>query len=203
MPGASASDDPDPPSTAVAPTIGPFLGYTRIAYFSMEIALDPAMHTYSGGLGVLAGDTARASADLELPMVFVTLVSRQGYIRQAITGDGHQLESADPWTPEHHAVPLRAKVAVVIECREVWVRPWLYKLESALGNPVPILLLDTDLPENAPDDRRITDALYGGDDVYRLKQEVVLGIGGLRILQALGFHIGTYHLNEGHAALLA
>ena len=92
---------------------------------------------------------------------------------------------------------------MIIECREVWVRPWLYKLESALGNPVAVLLLDTDLPENAPEDRGITDALYGGDDVYRLKQEIVLGIAGLRVLQALGFQIGTYHMNEGHAALLA
>ena len=202
-PAPNPSAEPGSPATPPAPTIGPFLGSTRIAYFSMEIALDPAIHTYSGGLGVLAGDTARASADLELPMVFVTLISRQGYLSQAIGEDGRQVESADPWPPERHAVPLRAKVAVVIEGREVWVRPWLYRLESALGNPVPVLLLDTDLPENSAEDRGITDTLYGGDDVYRFKQEIVLGIGGLRILQALGFQIGTYHLNEGHAALLA
>ncbi|HSE12608.1 MAG TPA: alpha-glucan family phosphorylase, partial [Rudaea sp.] len=186
-----------------APTIGPFLGYTRIAYFSMEIAVRVEMHTYSGGLGVLAGDTARAAADLELPMVFVTLLCRKGYLRQEINADGVQVESPDPWPIERYAMPLRAKVAVIIEGREVWVRPWLYRLDSALGNPVPVLLLDTDLPENAADDRRITDTLYGGDDVYRLKQEIVLGIAGLRILQALGFQISTYHLNEGHAALLA
>lgn len=192
------SNLPEPP-----PTIGPFLGYTRIAYFSMEIAVRVEMHTYSGGLGVLAGDTARAAADLELPMVFVTLLCRMGYLRQEIDVDGAQVESADPWPPERYAIPLRAKVAVIIEGREVWVRPWLYKLESALGNPVPVLLLDTDLPENAADDRRITDTLYGGGDVYRLKQEIVLGIAGLRVLQALGFQISTYHLNEGHAALLA
>jgi glycogen phosphorylase len=184
-------------------TIGPFLGHTRIAYFSMEITLRQEIHTYSGGLGVLAGDTARASADLRLPMVFVTLLSRQGYMRQTIDQDGWQQESADPWDPETYAVSLRAKVAVIIDSREVWVRPWLYRLESAFGDPVPVLLLDTDLPENAAEDRRITDTLYGGDDFYRLKQEVILGIAGLRILQALGFQIATYHLNEGHAALLA
>jgi len=195
--------DPLNNTTPVVPTIGPFLGHSRIAYFSMEIALRAEMHTYSGGLGVLAGDTARASADLELPIVFVTLLCREGYLRQEIDAFGNQVESADPWLPKLYAVPLRAKVAVIIEGREVWVRPWLYKLEGALGNPIPILLLDTNLPENAADDQRITDALYAGDDVYRLKQEIVLGIAGLRILQALGFQIATYHLNEGHAALLA
>jgi glycogen phosphorylase len=185
------------------PTIGPFLGATRIAYFSMEIAIRPEMHTYSGGLGVLAGDTARSCADLELPAVFVTLVSRMGYLRQEIGPGGEQIEHADPWAPEKFATPLRAKVAVLIEGREVWVRPWLYVLTSAIKHTVPVLLLDTDVHENAAQDRRITDSLYGGDDAYRLKQEVVLGIGGLRILQALGFKIRLYHLNEGHAALLA
>lgn len=186
-----------------AATIGPYLGHTRIAYFSMEIALRPEMHTYSGGLGVLAGDTARASADLALPMVFVTLLCRQGYLRQEINASGAQADHADPWSPEDYATPLRAKVAVVIEGREVWVRPWLYPLASPKGNTIPVLLLDTDLPENREDDRAITDRLYGGDETYRLKQEIVLGIGGLRLLQAVGFRITTYHLNEGHAALLA
>lgn len=183
-------------------TIGPYLGHIRIAYFSMEIALRPEIHTYSGGLGVLAGDTARASADLGLPIVFVTLLCRQGYLHQKIDESGRQLDSPDPWSPEDYATPLRAKVAVVIEGREVWVRPWLYPLESPKGTTVPVLLLDTDLPENRPEDRSITDVLYGGDETYRLKQEIVLGIGGLRLLPALGFRITTYHLNEGHAALL-
>lgn len=185
-------------------TIGRYLGPTRIAYFSMEAALQPEMHTYSGGLGVLAGDTARSAADLELPAVFVTLISRQGYLRQEIDADGWQIEHPDPWTPEAFATPLRAKVAIPIGERDVWVRPWLYVLGSPIGHSVPVLLLDTDLEENHPDDRRITDRLYGGDDAYRLKQEIVLGIGGLRLLSALGFSgIHSYHLNEGHAALLA
>ncbi|HEX4571641.1 MAG TPA: alpha-glucan family phosphorylase [Dongiaceae bacterium] len=188
---------------AVATTIGPYLGSTDIAYFTMEIALRAEMHTYSGGLGVLAGDTARSCADLELPIVFVSLISRQGYLRQEITASGDQIEHPDPWSPEAFATPLRAKVAVLIEGREVWVRPWLYVLASGPGLDVPVLLLDTDLHENAVEDRRITDTLYGGDQTYRLKQEIVLGIGGLRILQALGFDIRRYHMNEGHAALLA
>jgi glycogen phosphorylase len=186
-----------------ATTIGPYVGSTDIAYFTMEIALRPEMHTYSGGLGVLAGDTARSCADLELPIVFVTLIHRQGYLRQEINGNGDQIEHPDPWTPEDFATPLRAKVACLIEGREVWVRPWLHVLASGPGLDVPVLLLDTDLHENAPEDRRITDTLYGGDQTYRFKQEIVLGIGGLRILQALGFDIRRYHMNEGHAALLA
>ena len=193
---AGAADGP-------AWTIGPFLGPTRVAYFTMEIALQPEVHTYSGGLGVLAGDTARACVDLELPVVFVSLISRRGYLRQAIDAEGRQQEAEDPWTPEQFATPLRAKVAVILEHREVWVRPWLYMLRNAQGQRVPVLLLDTDLDENRADDRRLTDRLYGGDKVYRFKQEVVLGIGGLRVLQALGFKIQTYHMNEGHAAFLA
>ncbi len=175
---------------------------SRIAYFSMEIALRPEIHTYSGGLGVLAGDTARTAADLDLPMVFVTPVSRSGYVRQEIAESGAQLSNPNPWSPEDFAEPLPHMAAVRIEGRSVWVRPWLYALECPLGHSVPVLLLDTDLQENAPEDRRITDVLYGGDDAYRLKQEIVLGIGGQLILRALGFRIEKFHLNEGHAALL-
>src|ERR1700722_1379415 len=157
------------------------------------------MHTYSGGLGVLAGDTARSAADLDLPMVFVSLISRPGYLRQEIDHDGQQIEHPDPWQPHDFATPLRAKVALQIGPREVWVRPWLVVVESPLSHKVPVLLLDTDLEENHPEDRRITDRLYGGDAAYRLKQEIVLGICGVRMLAALGFAIQTYHLNEGHA----
>ena len=183
-------------------TILPFVQRTSIAYFSMEIALRPEIHTYSGGLGVLAGDTARSCADLELPVVFVTLASRAGYLRQEIAVDGSQVGHDDPWNPAEWAAPLDAMIAVQIEGRSVWIRPWLYVVTCPIGHQIPVLLLDTDLDQNAPEDRRITDRLYGGDDVYRLKQEIVLGIGGVRLLQALGFSIATYHLNEGHAAFL-
>jgi glycogen phosphorylase len=180
----------------------PFLQRTSIAYFSMEIALRPEIHSYSGGLGILAGDTARSCADLELPVVFVTLASRAGYLRQEFAADGSQVAHDDAWSPAEWAFPLEAMIAVGIEGRPVWIRPWLYVITCPIGHQVPVLLLDTDLDQNAPEDRKITDHLYGGDDVYRLKQEIVLGIGGVRLLQALGFGIETYHLNEGHAAFL-
>ncbi|MGC2411398.1 MAG: alpha-glucan family phosphorylase [Stellaceae bacterium] len=181
----------------------PFTRRVRIAYFSMEIAVRPEIHTYSGGLGILAGDVARACADLNLPVVLVTLLSREGYFRQEIDAEGHQVEHPDPWDPASFMVPLGAMVAVEIERRMVWIRPWLYLLTSPLGHAVPVLFLDTDLSENAAADRTITHNLYGGDQAYRLAQEMVLGIGGVRILRALGFEIGTYHMNEGHSALLA
>ena len=175
---------------------------THIAYFSMEVALRPEMHTYGGGLGVLAGDTARSCADLELPVVFVTLLSRAGYLRQEIDSDGRQVDGPDPWELGPWVEPLGAKIAVRIEGHEVWVRPWLHLLKGGTGFQIPVLLLDTELDENAASDRELTDRLYGGDEAYRLKQEIVLGIGGFRLLRALGFEIHTYHLNEGHSALL-
>lgn len=175
----------------------------RIAYFSMEIALADEIPTYSGGLGVLAGDTVRTAADMELPMVAVTLVSRNGFFRQGFSEAGEQLEHPDPWQPSEHAKPLRAMVAVPIEGHDVWLRSWLYVHESPLGSRVPVVLLDTDCESNGADDRRITDDLYGGDTRHRLKQEIVLGIGGLRMLQAVGVAVEHYHMNEGHSALLA
>src|SRR3954469_8562368 len=180
-----------------------FTQRSRIAYYSMEIALCAEIHTYSGGLGILAGDTVRSCADLELPVVFVTLVSRAGYLRQSIDAQGRQVEQPDPWEPERWAQPLGAKIAVTIEGRDVWVRPWLYRHKGTLGYEIPVLLLDTVLDENTPEDRNICRTLYGGDDAYRLDQEIVLGIGGYRLLRALGFEIETYHMNEGHSALLA
>ena len=102
----------------------------RIAYFSMEVALRPEIHTYSGGLGILAGDTARSAADLEIPLVVVTLISQAGYIQQKIDENGEQVQYPDPWQPEDWAQPLRAKISINIEGREVWVRPWLYILSG-------------------------------------------------------------------------
>ncbi|HEX4974153.1 MAG TPA: alpha-glucan family phosphorylase [Steroidobacteraceae bacterium] len=179
-----------------------FIYEPRIAYFSMEIALRTEIPTYAGGLGILAGDTVRSAADLGLPIVAVSLVSRAGYFRQEIDTQGRQLDRPDPWDPSKWARPLEAKVAVPIEGRQVWVSAWLYELESQSDSRQPVLLLDTDLAENAPADREITHYLYGGDDAYRLKQEIVLGIGGVRLLRALGFEVRQYHMNEGHSALL-
>ncbi len=183
-------------------SLRPYLQRTRIAYLSMEIGIRPEMHTYAGGLGVLAGDVARSAADLELPMVFVTLASRQGYLRQEIDPEGRQVDHPDPWEPAAWATPLDAMVAVRIEGRPVWIRPWLHELTCPTGNTVPVVLLDTELEQNDIRDRPITSRLYGGGEADRLKQEAVLGLGGERVLHALGFEIETYHLNEGHAAFL-
>lgn len=179
-----------------------FIHEPRVAYFSMEIALRNEMPTYAGGLGILAGDTMRSATDLELPMVAVNLMSRAGYFRQEIDAQGRQLEHPEIWDPRRWAQPLDAKIAVPIDGRTVWIGAWLYVLEGSMGGRQPVLLLDTDLNENSGDDREITHYLYGGDNVYRLKQEIVLGIGGVRLLQALGFTIRHFHMNEGHSALL-
>ena len=177
-----------------------FIHEPRIAYFSMEIALRSDIPTYSGGLGILAGDTVRSAADLGLPLVAVSLVSR--HFVQSFDPRGRQIEREAPWEPSLAARLLDAKIAVPIEGRAVWVGAWLYVHEGELGAREPVLLLDTDFAENEPRDREITHHLYGGDDAYRLKQEIVLGIGGARLLQALGFKIRKYHMNEGHSALL-
>jgi len=182
--------------------LAPITARERIAYFSMEVALRPEIPTYSGGLGVLAGDLLRSAADLEIPMVGVSLVSRRGYFTQSLTAEGHQLEAAQNWEPERVCEPLGAKVSVEVGGSEIWIRAWLYLVEGHFGEELPVLLLDTDLAENAPADRELTHFLYGGDASYRLKQEIVLGIGGVRLLRALGFRIRKYHMNEGHAALL-
>lgn len=179
-----------------------FIHDSQTAYFSMEIALLNDIPTYSGGLGILAGDTMRSAADLELPMVAVSLISRLGYFKQLIDNEGYQTEQSNKWEPSTCAKPLNAKVAVDIEGHPVWIRGWLYVLKGKMNGRQPIILLDTDLDENNADDRQITNNLYGSGVSYRLKQEIVLGIGGVRILQALGFNITQYHMNEGHSALL-
>jgi len=168
----------------------------------MEIAIEADIPTYSGGLGMLAGDMLRSAVDLAIPMVGVTLVSRSGYFHQCLSPEGRQTEAPETWNPATKARRLNAKVAVTIEQREVWIAAWLLTVAGHLGNELPILLLDTDLDENSSDDRHITDTLYGGDVTYRLKQEIILGIGGVRMLGALGFQIQKYHMNEGHAAFL-
>ncbi len=182
--------------------VWPFTRDARVAYFSMEIALAPDIPTYSGGLGVLAGDMVRSAADLDIPLVAVTLVSRAGYFRQSIGAAGEQLESPDNWDPAARAVPLHCRTCVAIEQRDVWISGWLYVVECAMGARTPVILLDADLPENAPQDRELTNNLYGGDSRYRFKQELLLGIGGVRMLAALGLRIRHYHMNEGHSALL-
>lgn len=176
---------------------------TGIAYFSMEIALESDIPTYAGGLGVLAGDTVRSAADLKVPLVAISLASRKGYFTQKLNIKGEQTELPSEWEPSKRAEELPVRTTVKIEDRDVQVRAFHYPVSSPKGGDVPVLLLDTDLEANQRSDREITHYLYGGDLEYRLKQEIVLGVGGVRILNALGFKIRRYHMNEGHSALLS
>jgi len=174
-----------------------------IAYFSMEIAVEPAMPTYSGGLGVLAGDTVRAAADLKIPMVGVTLLHRKGYFRQRLGPNGWQAEEPQTWAIEAFLEEMPNRAAVTVEERKIYLRSWRYEVRGSGGFRVPVYFLDAYLPENSEWDRTLTDFLYGGDPHYRLCQEVILGIGGVRMLRALGHHnIERFHMNEGHASLL-
>jgi starch phosphorylase len=176
----------------------------RIAYFAMEVALERDIRTYSGGLGVLAGDTLRSAADLAVPVVAVTLLHRQGYFRQELDAEGRQHEVPHAWPVAERLEHLDATVHVKVGSREVRLGAWLYRVRGVGGHEVPVYLLDADLEQNHPVDRKLTDHLYGGDDRYRLGQEAVLGLGGMRLLHALGHdEILKYHINEGHSALLA
>jgi glycogen phosphorylase len=175
----------------------------KIAYFSMEIGVRNEIPTYAGGLGILAGDTIRSCADLNIPVVAVTLISRRGYFRQELDSRGRQIEHPQEWDPSRFMTLLDQKVAVKIGGHDVAVSAWLYRVQSLSGMVVPVIFLDTDVIGNSPGDREITYYLYGGDQRYRLKQEMVLGIGGVRMLRALGFRVRKYHMNEGHSSLLA
>ena len=174
----------------------------KIAYFSMEIGVHNDIPTYSGGLGVLAGDTIRSGADLKLPMVAVTLMSRKGYFTQEIDSTGKQIEHAAVWNPADYMKLLPYRATVQIEGKDVQVQTWLYNVKSLTGGSIPVFFLDTNLPANTPENREITAHLYGGDKAYRLKQEIVLGLGGVRMLHAMEFEIKKYHMNEGHASFL-
>src|ERR1700691_4548344 len=182
---------------------GEYPGHSgMVAYFSMEIAITPAMPTYSGGLGVLAGDTLRAAADMGLALVAVTLAHRKGYFKQRLDDNGVQREEDQPWDLEDRLTAEEPVVTVLIDGRTVAIRAWRHDMVGITGHTIPIYLLDTDLEQNDPLDRALTDHLYGGDGDYRLRQEAVLGIGGARILEALCYRPQVYHLNEGHASLL-
>jgi len=175
----------------------------RVAYFSMEIGLSADVPTYSGGLGVLAGDTIRAAADLKVPMVAVTLLHRKGYCRQILDAEGNQTEEPVDWRVEDLLTPLPARTSVMLEGREVHIGVWLREVVGYGGFRIPVYFLDTDLPENSDSHRTLTHHLYGGDQRYRLCQEFVLGTGGIRMLRAIGYQgIERFHMNEGHASLL-
>ncbi len=175
----------------------------RVAYFSMEIAVADGVPTYSGGLGVLAGDHLRAAADLGLPLVAVTLCYRNGYFLQRLDPHGRQTEAPVEWTPATHLTPVDARVSVEVCGHDVAVGAWRYDVVGHGGHVVPVYLLDTDLAGNDRPARDITDQLYAGDGLHRLSQEAVLGLGGVKLLEALGWgDVPTLHMNEGHSSLL-
>ena len=178
----------------------------KVAYFSMEIGLNENIPTYSGGLGILAGDHIKSAADLNIPLVAVTLLYKRGYFIQHINPFGQQEEIYPYFDPRAFMEPLPLKVSIKLDGRDVQVGVWKH---NVVGMPngtgqgrVPVYLLDTDLPGNAPEDRLITQYLYGGDQHTRIAQEAVLGIGGYLALKRLEPKITTYHMNEGHAVFL-
>jgi starch phosphorylase len=185
------------------PELKNLLDEPKIAYFTMEIGLCEEIPTYSGGLGILAGDATKSAADLEIPFIAVTLLNHKGYFAQKLTKDGRQIERPVKWNPKKYLTPLPLTTEVHIHGRRVVVKPWLYTVKSKIsGAKVHIIFLDTDIRENILKDRKISYFLYGGDVEYRLKQEIVLGVGGARILKTLGVEVKKYHMNEGHAAFL-
>jgi starch phosphorylase len=176
----------------------------RIAYFSPEFGVSEVLPQYSGGLGVLAGDHLKAASDLGVPVVGVGLFYRSGYFRQSLTADGRQQESYPAFNP--HELPFELVTGTDGRPLLVWVRlpdavlhaqVWRAEIGRA-----PLLLLDSDVDENAPAERAVTDRLYGGGGEHRLRQEILLGIGGVRALHALGIEPEVFHTNEGHAGFL-
>lgn len=175
----------------------------QIAYFSMEIGLDEKMPNYCGGLGILAGDTLKSCADLGVPIVGVTLLSEQGYFHQKLDSQYNQVEEPELWHKENFLTLTPAKVVLKLKERNLVVRAWEYVIKGINGAEVPVYFLDTNFAENDSFGRELTSYLYGGNLEYRLYQELILGVGGLRVLQALGYDkFQRYHLNEGHSALL-
>jgi starch phosphorylase len=174
-----------------------------LAYFSMEIGIEPEIPTYSGGLGIVAGDTLRAAADLGLPAVGVTLLHRKGYFHQRLDAFGNQSENDTQWNPDECLEKLPVMVQVTVSGRQVQVQAWRYLVHGEFGHSVPIYFLDTCVPQNTPWDQSLTDHLYGGNVYYRLCQEAILGFAGVAMLRALGhIEIQAYHMNEGHSALV-
>ncbi|HBF34164.1 TPA: alpha-glucan phosphorylase [Candidatus Sumerlaeota bacterium] len=176
-----------------------------VAYFSFEFGISEAVPIYSGGLGILAGDHIKSSSDLGLPIVGVSLLYREGYFRQYLNPDGWQQEIYP--VNDFYNMPVRLltdkdkkplKVRVEFPGRIVTVQLW----EMEVGRSK-LLLMDANVPENTPEDRDMTAQLYGGDHEQRMRQEVLLGIGGIRALKAAGYKPDIYHMNEGHAAFLA
>lgn len=175
----------------------------HVAYFTMEVGISHNLPTYSGGLGVLAGDTLKSFADLEVPVVAFTLLNKKGYFYQKIDEVGQQNEMEVKWDIGKYFEKLENEIEVRIMGRKVKVGVWRHYIRGCSGFRLPIYFLDTDLDGNLEYDKKLTHYLYGGDRRYRLCQELILGVGGLRMLESLGYkNIKKYHMNEGHSALL-
>jgi starch phosphorylase len=166
----------------------------------MEIGLDSDMPTYAGGLGILAGDTAYTFADLGIPSVFVTLLYKGGFTKQRLSPDGQQQDLEFRWQYEDRLNPLGQTIQLEVGDQTMRTKLWQYIIKGSKA--VPVIFLDTDLPENPPVFREATERLYQSTGAQRLIQEMLLGVGGYRALKALGFDVDLYMMNEGHAALL-
>jgi glycogen phosphorylase len=175
-------------------------GTPFVADFVMEIGLDSGLYTYSGGLGTLAGDMAFSFADLGIPSVFVTILYKKGYVSQKLDKTYGQADSESPFDPGRFLTPLENRVEVQIRGMRRTVGAWEYRARGKID--VPIIFLDTDLPDNDAETRGITASLYGGNQWTRLMQEMVLGVGGYRMLRSLGYPVDVYHINESHSALV-
>ena len=175
---------------------------TRIAYISMEIGLESNIPTYSGGLGVLAGDTVRSAADLEVPMVGVCLCYSSGYFYQLFNEKGEQKEKEIEWSFFYEFDKVEEPIEMKIEDKELKVSAWLYRVVGQSGHVVPIYLLTTEVEGNEPWKQKLTGSLYDSTSKWnRIAQEKILGIGGVKLLNSLGYeNIETYHMNEGHGA---
>ncbi|MFB6175217.1 MAG: alpha-glucan family phosphorylase, partial [Candidatus Nanohalobium sp.] len=172
----------------------------QISYFTMEIGLEPEIKTYSGGLGVLAGDTVKAAADHDLDFTAVTLLYREGYFRQVIE-DEEQQEKPQEWDFNDRLEDTGEKISLRLRDRHVDVKIWRYTVEGEEGD-AEVLFLDTGLESNHEEDRKLTSRLYMGGSETRLCQEAVLGIGGVKALREVDRDPDYYHMNEGHSALL-
>ena len=169
-----------------------------VAYFTAEIGLWSELHTYSGGLGVLAGDHIKAAADANLPLVGMTLLYREGYSRQQLDKDGVQSETYPRIDPDDHLVDTGVSIALPLDGATLHAHVWKAEVTGVHGHRVPVYFLDTHHDENGEAFAHLGARLYGGDDGMRVRQEYLLGVGGVRALQQLGHDVAGLHLNEGH-----
>ena len=169
-----------------------------VGYFTAEIGLWSELHTYSGGLGVLAGDHVKSAADAEIPLVGVTLVYRKGYGRQHLDKDGVQTETYRDLDPAKHMQDTGMEISLPLDGGELWAKVWRAEITGVSGHVVPVYFLDTFHPKNSEKHLELGLTLYGGDDWVRIRQEYLLGVGGLRLLDKLGLEVDGLHLNEGH-----